>query len=335
MAAGAADHPAVAKGIDYLVAHPGNRRPVGRGALHRNRVPAGVLPSLPRLSEILSALGTGALQQSPGRPIGRVRDVDAAIIAIAGGCRHRPDLRGTHRLGPGRRHGLRWRPSRAARGRSHRSDCARLPRHRVVRHRRRTGGSSGTRRLHRGAFDRDARPSASNPISNGRAICCRTFPAAIHADIAGVTVPVCTPADKVALGARHQFGRGGYGICCCARQWRRRNGLPFAAIRVVADPEPPRPAAGRADQPAARRQAGHARGDAFGDGPAAADPRSGPRRARYPHRACFAGAGAADARSRVRAWRGHGTEPGAATGGRACRIGSREPASILGFQASR
>ena len=111
MAAGAAGHPAVAKGIDYLIAHPGNRRPMGRGALHRNRVPAGVLPSLPRLSEILSALGAGALQQSPGRPIGRVRDVDAAIFAIAGGCGHRPDLRGADRRRPGRRHGLRRRPS--------------------------------------------------------------------------------------------------------------------------------------------------------------------------------------------------------------------------------
>ena len=110
MAAGAADHPAVAKGIDYLLAHAGNRRPVGRGALHRDRVPAGVLPSLPRLSEILSALGAGALQPSPGRPIGRVRDVDAAIFAIAGGCGHRPDLRGADRRRPRRRHGLRRRP---------------------------------------------------------------------------------------------------------------------------------------------------------------------------------------------------------------------------------
>ena len=55
-------------------ARPG--RLLGRGALHRDRFPARVLPALPRLPAIFSALGDGALSQSrvAQRPHRQVRD---------------------------------------------------------------------------------------------------------------------------------------------------------------------------------------------------------------------------------------------------------------------
>ena len=67
MAAGEVDHPAVARGIDYLSQNAGRRRVLGRAALHRDRLPARFLPALSRLLEILSALGAGPLPQSAER----------------------------------------------------------------------------------------------------------------------------------------------------------------------------------------------------------------------------------------------------------------------------
>ena len=67
MATGDIDHPAVERGIDYLVRTQGQRWLLGRGALHRDRFSARVLPALPRLPEILPALGAGALSQPDGR----------------------------------------------------------------------------------------------------------------------------------------------------------------------------------------------------------------------------------------------------------------------------
>ena len=67
MAAGEIDHPAVARGIDYLARHARRRRLLERAALHRDRFPARVLSALPRLFEILPALGAGALPQSQER----------------------------------------------------------------------------------------------------------------------------------------------------------------------------------------------------------------------------------------------------------------------------
>ena len=61
MAAGEVDHPAVARGIKLPDRHARRRRHVGRGALHRDRVPARVLPALPRLPEVLPAVGARAL----------------------------------------------------------------------------------------------------------------------------------------------------------------------------------------------------------------------------------------------------------------------------------
>ena len=67
MAAGDVDHPAVARGIDYLSQTQGGRRPLGGAALHRRRLPAHLLSALPRLCEILPALGDGALPQPQER----------------------------------------------------------------------------------------------------------------------------------------------------------------------------------------------------------------------------------------------------------------------------
>ena len=66
MAAGEVDHPAVARGINYL-ADPRRRRFLERRALHRHRIPARVLSALPRLCQILPAVGAGALPQSQNR----------------------------------------------------------------------------------------------------------------------------------------------------------------------------------------------------------------------------------------------------------------------------
>ena len=63
MAAGDVDHPAVARGIAYLQETQAGRRLVGPAALHRRRFPARVLSALSRLSEILPAVGAGALPQ--------------------------------------------------------------------------------------------------------------------------------------------------------------------------------------------------------------------------------------------------------------------------------
>ena len=77
MAAGDVDHPAVARGITYLARTQERRRILGRAALYRDGFPAGVLSALPRLFEILPALGNGALPQSENRQCrrGGVRDV--------------------------------------------------------------------------------------------------------------------------------------------------------------------------------------------------------------------------------------------------------------------
>ena len=63
----------------------------------------------------------------------------------------------------------------------------------------------------------------------------QSIPGAIHADIAGVAAPVCTPADKAAL--RRSSGSVAVDMesLLCASMARAHH-LPFAAIRVVADP---------------------------------------------------------------------------------------------------
>ena len=71
MAAGEIDHPAVARGIAYLVGDARRRRLLERAALHRDRFPARVLSALPRLFEILPAVGDGALPQSQARQYAR------------------------------------------------------------------------------------------------------------------------------------------------------------------------------------------------------------------------------------------------------------------------
>jgi len=63
----------------------------------------------------------------------------------------------------------------------------------------------------------------------------QNIPGAIHADIAGVTVPVCTPADKVALARATSSAAVDMESLLCATV-AKANGLPFAAIRAVADP---------------------------------------------------------------------------------------------------
>ena len=63
----------------------------------------------------------------------------------------------------------------------------------------------------------------------------QNIPGSIHADIAGVAVPICTPADKVALGRSTGSAAVDMESLLCATMARKHD-LPFAAIRVVADP---------------------------------------------------------------------------------------------------
>ena len=63
MAAGAIDSPAVQRGIDYLLRTQGVGRLLGGRTLHGDGFSACVLSALPRLRQILPALGAGALPQ--------------------------------------------------------------------------------------------------------------------------------------------------------------------------------------------------------------------------------------------------------------------------------
>ena len=63
MACGEIESPAVKARCQLPARTPGRRRLLGRAALHRHRFPARVLPALPRLFEVLPAVGAGALPQ--------------------------------------------------------------------------------------------------------------------------------------------------------------------------------------------------------------------------------------------------------------------------------
>jgi hypothetical protein len=63
----------------------------------------------------------------------------------------------------------------------------------------------------------------------------QSIPGALHADIAGVTAPVSTASDKAALHRATGSVAVDMESLLCATVARARN-LPFAAIRVVADP---------------------------------------------------------------------------------------------------
>ena len=111
---------------------------------------------------------------------------------------------------------------------------ARLPRNRVVRDRRRAGGPPGTRRLHRLSVDRDTDQRHESHLEWASHLL-QNIPGAIHADIAGVSAPVCTPADKLALGRVTDAVAVDMESLLCATT-AKAHGLPFAAVRVVADP---------------------------------------------------------------------------------------------------
>src|SRR5688572_12948711 len=67
-----------------LAEHAGERRLLGRAALHRHRFSARVVPSLSRLFEALPALGARTLSQPRECqcPLGVVRDVIATAAEI-------------------------------------------------------------------------------------------------------------------------------------------------------------------------------------------------------------------------------------------------------------
>ncbi len=78
MAAGEVGHPAVARGVQYLIAHTEPKRALGRAALHGNGLSPGVLSTLSWVPEVLSALGVGAVSESQEHQQqgGRGRDVN-------------------------------------------------------------------------------------------------------------------------------------------------------------------------------------------------------------------------------------------------------------------
>lgn len=63
----------------------------------------------------------------------------------------------------------------------------------------------------------------------------QTIPGAIHADIAGVAAPVMTPSDKISLGRATGAAAVDMESLLCVGA-AVTHGLPFAAVRVVADP---------------------------------------------------------------------------------------------------
>jgi hypothetical protein len=63
----------------------------------------------------------------------------------------------------------------------------------------------------------------------------QTIPGAIHADIAGVRTAVMTPADKIALARSTGAAAVDMESALCVSAAAAHN-LPFAAVRVVADP---------------------------------------------------------------------------------------------------
>ena len=77
MAAGQVEHPAVARGIEYLMDNAGQGRFLARAALHCDRVSARVLSALPWVLRIFPAVGARTLPQleSVGFPLSRLRDV--------------------------------------------------------------------------------------------------------------------------------------------------------------------------------------------------------------------------------------------------------------------
>ena len=63
----------------------------------------------------------------------------------------------------------------------------------------------------------------------------QNIPGSVHADIAGASAPVCTPADKLALGrATNSVAVDMESLLCATLA--KVHSLPFAAVRVVADP---------------------------------------------------------------------------------------------------
>ena len=84
MAAGQVDHPAVEGGVQYLKATQGPDGLWQEARFNRHRVPESVLPALPRILEVLPAVGAGPLPQHEDQqpPPGPGRDV-------TGPARHR------------------------------------------------------------------------------------------------------------------------------------------------------------------------------------------------------------------------------------------------------
>ena len=67
MAAGEIEHPAVERGVAYLLATQNAGRRLGRAVVHRGRFPARVLSALSRLPRLFPAVGAGALSPADGR----------------------------------------------------------------------------------------------------------------------------------------------------------------------------------------------------------------------------------------------------------------------------
>ncbi len=160
----------------------------------------------------------------------------------------------------------------------------------------------------------------------------QNIPGSVHADIAGASAPVCTPADKLALGrATNSVAVDMESLLCATLA--KVHSLPFAAVRVVADPSH------RALPPAAQinllpgGKPDMRGGDALRDRPPAPDQGTGPRRPRYAHGARRTGARAADARSWIWARRGFRAGHCSASGGRASRLSRYGTASISGFSS--
>ncbi len=235
MAAGEAGHPAVARGIEYLLATQERRRFVERARLHRDRLSARLLPALPWLSEILSAVGAGAIPKSQKhqQPQGRVRPVAARarFVVVAVGLEFEARLAraaGARKTSAARPASAMTDALAAAIG----PGCAGVLSFGIA------GGLDPKLRagaaivassvIGRRPHDRDRRALDANLAELASATRC-------IAPLLGVDAPVTRTVRQAATcsastgAAARRYGIAHRSSTC------RRHGLPFAAFRVVAD----------------------------------------------------------------------------------------------------
>ena len=233
MAAGEVDEPAVARGIRYLLAAQEGDGSWQEEHFTGNGFSKGILPALPRLREVLSALGGSALPQSEARePQYRAgRHLDRrTVLAITG-------MKAEARIAAGADVSVIASGGRKETLESALDDVFEAHVGAVLSF----GIAGGLAPGLRPGTVLIARPSSPRTANNSNAIApgrsdLRQLSAAPRSSIwRGIDRPVTTPADKRALHLSTRAAVADMESHIAARFAAARN-LPFAAFRVVADP---------------------------------------------------------------------------------------------------